>query len=133
MREPEGPFGEFPQYYGPRAEREVIQVDAITHRRDAIFHTIVGGGMEHLILGEIPREASMLEHLQRSFPSVRDVRLTRGARAATSGNQNRQNERGRTKEYRPWPRLAPIYDIKQVVVVDMDVDIDDPNEIEMGS
>ncbi len=32
-REPEGPFGEFPQYYGERAKRHVIQVDAVTHRR----------------------------------------------------------------------------------------------------
>ncbi len=78
VREPEGPFGEFPQYYGPRADREVIHVDAITHRKNAIFHTIVGGGVEHLLLGGIPREATLLEHLQRSFPSVRDVRLTRG-------------------------------------------------------
>jgi 2,5-furandicarboxylate decarboxylase 1 len=78
IREPEGPFGEFPQYYGPRANREVIHVDAVTHRENAIFHTIVGGGMEHLLLGEIPREATLLEHLQRSFPSVQDVRLTRG-------------------------------------------------------
>ena len=37
VREPEGPFGEFPQYYGPRADREVIQVDAITHRNNADF------------------------------------------------------------------------------------------------
>ncbi|HLJ15002.1 MAG TPA: UbiD family decarboxylase, partial [Bryobacteraceae bacterium] len=58
VREPEGPFGEFPQYYGPRAEREVIQVDAITHRKNPIFHTIVGGGVEHLLLGAIPREAT---------------------------------------------------------------------------
>jgi len=34
--------------------------------------------MEHLVLGEIPREATLLQNLQRSLPSVRDVRLTRG-------------------------------------------------------
>src|ERR1700740_2262790 len=38
VREPEGPFGEFPQYYGPRAGREVIQVDAITHPNHPTFH-----------------------------------------------------------------------------------------------
>ena len=78
VREPEGPFGEFPQYYGPRANREVIEVDAITHRKAPIFHTIVGGGFEHLILGGVPREATLLQHLRRSFPNVLDVRLTRG-------------------------------------------------------
>src|SRR5690606_21562916 len=77
-REEEGPFGEFPQYYGERAERHVIEVDAITHRQSPMFHTIVGGGLEHLLLGGIPREATMLAHLRRSFPSVRDVHLARG-------------------------------------------------------
>src|SRR5207302_6869119 len=65
MREPEGPFGEFPQYYGERANRHVIQVDAVTHRMKPIFHTIVGGGLEHLLLGAIPREATILATLDR--------------------------------------------------------------------
>jgi 2,5-furandicarboxylate decarboxylase 1 len=130
VREPEGPFGEFPQYYGARADREVIAVDAITHRHDAIFHTIVGGGREHLVLGEIPREATLLEHLQRSFPSVRDVRLTRGGTC----RYHLAVKTDKTSEGEPkniiMGAFGGHYDVKQVVVVDMDVDIDDPNEIE---
>jgi 2,5-furandicarboxylate decarboxylase 1 len=130
VREPEGPFGEFPQYYGPRAEREVIQVDAITHRKHPIFHTIVGGGVEHLLLGGIPREATLLEHLQRSFPSVRDVRLTRGGTCryhlAVKIDKKSQGEPKNVI----MGAFGGHYDIKQVVVVDMDVNIDDETEIE---
>jgi 2,5-furandicarboxylate decarboxylase 1 len=130
VREPEGPFGEFPQYYGPRANREVIQVDAITHRKNAIFHTIVGGGAEHLVLGEIPREATLLEHLQRSFSSVRDVRLTWGGicRYHLVVKIDKANN-GEPKNI-IMGAFGGHYDLKQVVVVDMDVDIDKPNEIE---
>jgi 2,5-furandicarboxylate decarboxylase 1 len=130
IREPEGPFGEFPQYYGPRANREVILVDAVTHRENAIFHTIVGGGMEHLLLGEIPREATLLEHLQRSFPSVQDVRLTRGGTCRyhlVVKIDKRSN--GEPKNI-IMGAFAGHYDVKQVVVVDLDIDIDDPHEIE---
>jgi 2,5-furandicarboxylate decarboxylase 1 len=130
IREPEGPFGEFPQYYGPRANREVIHVDAVTHRRNAIFHTIVGGGMEHLVLGEIPREATLLEHLQRSFPNVRDLRLTRGGICRyhlVVKIDKRSN--GEPKNI-IMGAFGGHYDVKQVVVVDLDVDIDDPDEIE---
>jgi 2,5-furandicarboxylate decarboxylase 1 len=130
VREPEGPFGEFPQYYGPRANREVIHVDAVTHRENAIFHTIVGGGMEHLLLGEIPREATLLEHLQRSFPSVQDVRLTRGGTCRyhlVVKIDKRSN--GEPKNI-IMGAFGGHYDVKQVVVVDLDVDIDDPHEIE---
>src|SRR5690606_34208512 len=41
VREPEGPFGEFPKYYSAREEREVIEIDRVSTRRDPIFHTIV--------------------------------------------------------------------------------------------
>lgn len=130
IREPEGPFGEFPQYYGTRADREVIQVDTITHRKNPIFHTIVGGGTEHLLLGAIPREATLLDHLQRSFPSVRDVRLTRGgARRYHLVVKIEKTSQGEPKNI-IMGAFGGHCDIKQVVVVDMDVDIDDESEIE---
>jgi 2,5-furandicarboxylate decarboxylase 1 len=130
VREPEGPFGEFPQYYGPRADREVIQVDAITHRTNPIFHTIVGGGVEHLLLGGIPREATLLEHLQRGFPSVRDVRLTWGGTCRYHlAIKIDKKSQGEPKNI-IMGAFAGHYDIKLVVVVDMDVDIDDEKEIE---
>ena len=130
VREPEGPFGEFPQYYGPQADREVIQVDAITHRKNPIFHTIVGGGVEHLLLGAIPREATILDHLQRSFPSVRDVRLTRGGTCRYHlAVKIEKNSEGEPKNI-IMSAFGAHYDIKQVVVVDTDVNIDDENEIE---
>lgn len=130
VREPEGPFGEFPQYYGPRAAREVIAVDAITHRRHPIFHTIVGGSFEHLVLGGVPREATLLQHLKRSFPNVLDVRLTRGGTCRyhlvvkidkTSNGEPKNIILG---------AFGGHYDIKQVVVVDKDVDISSADEIE---
>ena len=130
VREPEGPFGEFPQYYGPRADREVIHVDAITHRNKPIFHTIVGGGVEHLLLGAIPREATLLDHLQRSFPSVRDVRLTRGGTCRYHLAVKIDKISAGEPKNIIMGAFAGHYDVKQVVVVDMDVDIDDPVEIE---
>jgi 2,5-furandicarboxylate decarboxylase 1 len=130
VREPEGPFGEFPQYYGPRANREVIQVDAITHRKDAIFHTIVGGGAEHLVLGEVPREATLLEHLQRSFPSVLDVRLTRGGTCRYHLVIKIDKKSNGEPKNIIMGAFGGHYDVKQVVVVDQDVSIDDPHEIE---
>jgi 2,5-furandicarboxylate decarboxylase 1 len=130
VREPEGPFGEFPQYYGPRANREVIQVDAITHRKDAIFHTIVGGGAEHLVLGEVPREASLLQHLQRSFPDVLDARLTRGGTCRYHLVVKIDKKSNGEPKNIIMGAFGGHYDLKQVVVVDRDVNIDDPHEIE---
>ncbi|MGO8920307.1 MAG: UbiD family decarboxylase [Stellaceae bacterium] len=130
VRAPEGPFGEFPQYYGERADRHVVEIDAVTMRADAIFHTIVGGGLEHLLLGAIPREASLLAHLRRSFPNVRDVHLSLGGvcRYHLHVQLKKRNE-GEAKNV-ILGAFAGHYDIKQVVVVDEDVDIHDATEVE---
>ena len=129
-REPEGPFGEFPQYYGERADRHVFKVDAVTHRKKPIFHTIVGGGLEHLLLGAIPREATILATLQRSFPGVQDVHLSLGG----VGRYHlyvklKKTQHGEGKNVL-LGAFAAHYDIKYAVVVDTDVDIHDPQEVE---
>lgn len=130
VREPEGPFGEFPQYYGPRDDRHVIEVDAVTHRRKALFHTIIGGGLEHLVLGAIPREATLLAHLRRSFPSVRDVHLPLGGVGRYHlVVQIDKRQEGEAKNI-IMGAFAGHYDVKQVTVVDGDVNIHDPDEVQ---
>ena len=130
VREPEGPFGEFPQYYGERAVRHVIEVDAVTRRKDAIFHTVVGGGLEHILLGAIPREATLLAHLRRSFPNVRDVHLSLGGVGRYHLHvQIKKRQEGEAKNVM-LGAFAGHYDVKHVIVVDEDVDIHDPAQVE---
>ena len=130
VREPEGPFGEFPQYYGERGDRHVIEVDTITRRSDALYHTILGGGIEHLLLGGIPREATLLQHLQRTFPNVRDVHLPPGGVCRYHLYiQIAKRQDGEAKNIM-MGAFAGHYDVKHVVVVDEDVDIHDPAEVE---
>ncbi len=130
VREPEGPFGEFPKYYGPRSDKHVIQIDAITMRRNPMFHTILGGGLEHLLLGSIPREATILAHLRRTFTSVLDVHLSLGG----VGRYHLyvkidKRQRGEAKNI-IMGGFSAHYDIKHVIVVDDDVDVHDPEMVE---
>ena len=130
VREPEGPFGEFPQYYGERANRHVMQVDAVTTREHPLFHMIVGGGLEHLLLGAIPREATILASLQRNFPGVEDVHLGLGGVGRYHLSiKLRKSQDGEGKNVL-LGAFAAHYDIKQAIVVDTDVDIHDPREVE---
>jgi 2,5-furandicarboxylate decarboxylase 1 len=130
VREPEGPFGEFPKYYSAKENREVIAVEAITHRTSPVFHTIVPAEMEHLLLGSIPREATLLAHLQRSFPSVLDVHLSIGGVGRYHLHVKFKKRReGETKNV-VLCALGAHYDIKQVTVVDDDVDVHDPQQVE---
>lgn len=130
VREPEGPFGEFPKYYSARAEREVIQVECVTHREKPLYHTIVPAEMEHLLLGGIAREATLLGHLQRSFPGVLDVHLAVGGVC----RYHLYVKLRKTREGEPknviMAALGAHYDIKQVIVVDEDVNVHDPRDVE---
>jgi 2,5-furandicarboxylate decarboxylase 1 len=130
VREPEGPFGEFPQYYGPRANREVMEVVAVTHRKDAIFHTMSGGGLEHLLLGAIPKEATLLTHLRRNFPNVLDVHLSPGGTMRFHLYvKMKKTQEGQGKNV-ILGAFAGSFDLKHVIVVDEDVDIHNPAEVE---
>lgn len=129
-REPEGPFGEFPGYYGERAERHVIELDALTHRQSPIYHTIVGGSLEHLVLGAIPREASFLSHLRRTFPCLKDLHLSQGG--ACRYHLFLQVDKPKAGEAKNLILAAfgMHYDIKHVVAVDTDIDVHDPLKVE---
>jgi 2,5-furandicarboxylate decarboxylase 1 len=130
VREPEGPFGEFPKYYSAKENREVIQVDVITHRKSPVFHTIVPAEMEHLLLGSIPREATLLAHLQRSFPAVKDVHLSMGGVGRYHLHVKFEKRREGEPKNVILCAFGAHYDIKQVIVVDVDVDVHDPLQVE---
>lgn len=130
VREPEGPFGEFPKYYSAREEREVIVVEAITHRSSPVFHTIVPAEMEHLLLGSIPREATLLAHLQRSHPGVSDVHLSIGGVGRYHLHVKFKKRREGEAKNVILCAFGAHYDLKQVTVVDEDVDVHDPLQVE---
>lgn len=130
VREAEGPFGEFPRYYSPQEQREVIEIDCVTHRAEPLYHTIVPAGMEHLLLGGIPREATILAHLQRSFPNITDVHLAAGGTCRYHLYvQLRKQREGEAKNV-IMAAFGAHYDVKQVIVVDTDVDVHDPEQVE---
>ncbi len=130
VRETEGPFGEFPQYYGPAGEHPAIEVNAITTRANPVFHTIVPAAMEHLLLGAIPREATIAAHLQRTCPTVLDVHLSRGGVCRYHLHVKlRKTQEGQGRNV-IMAAFAAHADVKQVTVVDEDVDVHDPTAVE---
>jgi 2,5-furandicarboxylate decarboxylase 1 len=123
VREQEGPFGEFQQVYAERGLREVIEVDLLAHRRNPIFQAIVSGGKEHVLLGSIPKEASLLNSLQQSFPNVLEVHLSMGGSGRFHANiRIRKRTEGEAKNI-IMAAFGANPTLKQVTVVDDDIDI----------
>ena len=77
-RESQGPFGEYSGYYGAVTIDPVLEVTAITHRKNPIYHAgLTGMPMtENHFLKQIPNEATLHRDLKPKFPGLRGVHST---------------------------------------------------------
>jgi 2,5-furandicarboxylate decarboxylase 1 len=126
-RHREGPMAEFTGHYSGTLDLPVARFTAVTHRRDPIFQTIAGASAEHLLLGNaLMREPVLDEAVRRVSPRVRGVALPGPWFAAVIAM-----DAPRPGEARSVAIAALSFHVntKCVIVVDHDVDIDDPAEV----
>ena len=124
----EGPFGELMGYYGEVAPQPVMKIKTITHRTNPYFQHAFPSREEHLANGLI-REAEIFSYVN-TLVKVKDVHVTvpGGCRFHAVVQIEKRNE-GDPKAA-IMAALASSKDIKHVLIVDEDVDIYDPGEIE---
>ncbi len=121
----EGPFGEFTGYSLGERQREVVHVNAITHRRGAYFQDISVAHLDHLLLSTIPMEANLYRAVRAMVPSVRAVRVPSPFTCYVSIEQR---VIGQAKNAIMAVLGADLY-MKRVVVVDQDVDVFDDRQM----
>ena len=124
-RTPEGPFGEFTGYSLGERAREVMKVEAITHRAGAMFHDITVAHLDHMLLSTIPMEANLYRAVRAMVPSVKAVRVPGPFTCFVSIEQRLP---GQAKNAILAVLGADLY-MKRVVVVDQDVDVFDDKQI----
>src|SRR6266480_3931080 len=75
VREVEGPFGEVSGYYTPANAKPIIEVSAITHRKNPIYQAALTGmpTTENHVLKQLPLEATFYWELKKEFPGVTAV------------------------------------------------------------
>ncbi|MBI2204740.1 MAG: UbiD family decarboxylase [Candidatus Rokubacteria bacterium] len=125
QRVAEGPFGEFTGYSLGERQREVVQVNAITHRRGAFFQDIAVAHLDHLLLSTIPMEANLYRAVRAMVPSLRAVRVPSPFTCYVSIEQRIP---GQAKNAIMAVLGADLY-MKRVVVVDHDVDVFDDRQM----
>lgn len=72
-RRPEGPFGEWMDYYVPRTDNHVFVVKGVFARADALFHAISAGSKEELAMSAAPIAGLIYNSVRTWVPSLRDV------------------------------------------------------------
>src|SRR5262245_10971962 len=129
----EEPFGEFTEYYGGyRAARPIIRVKAITHRDRPILHAVYEGTPPSgsAIIVAVPREAELLRQI--SLPNVRRTHMNLGSGDALHAVLSMDKPYEGFGKYVSLAVLGTIANrsIKQVTVVDDDIDPADPIQVE---
>lgn len=127
-RELEGPFGELMGYYGKQAPHPYIEVDCITYRNNPIYQVAFPCREEHLVNGLI-REMEMYFHL-KTLMDVKDVNISVGGGARFNGYISINKRKEGEPKTAIMSALGLQTHLKNVVIVDDDVDIYDLTEIE---
>lgn len=129
VREEEGPFGEVTGYYGERDKRWVVRVKSISHRKSPIFHTLLPGKEVHNSVG-IMGEANIYNLIFRQVPGVKAVYLTPGGCGFYHAVVQMHKVYEGSQRNAILATLAAFPSLKQVTVVDEDVDIYNPEDVE---
>ena len=128
--EPEGPFGEFTGYASERSTNNAVEVTAILHRRDAIYHSIVPGiSDEHTLLLGVAQEARQLKALRVQYPGVSAVAYPKSGTCLMHSYVSIRDPAPGEPRNVAMAAMGDNLSLKLVVVVDDDVDVHDEEEV----
>jgi UbiD family decarboxylase len=125
----EGPFVDLTETVDIVREQRVARVKQIYVHKDAVFHALLPGGLEHKVLMGMPREPTIYSEVGKVC-QVRDVLITPGGASWLHGVVS-------IKKKSPDDGMKAIdaafkghKSMKHVFIVDDDININDPSEVE---
>jgi 4-hydroxy-3-polyprenylbenzoate decarboxylase len=125
----EGPFGEFTGYSSDRSTNNLLRVDSILRRRDAVLVDVLGGhSHEHLNLARIPRESEMAEKIMQRFPGVTALHYPASGTHFHAYVALKQMRQGEARQVMLGLLGWDPY-LKTVIAVDPDVDVTNDEQV----
>jgi 4-hydroxy-3-polyprenylbenzoate decarboxylase len=128
-RHAEGPFVDLTETYDIVRNEPVFVVKTITHRSDAIWHALLPGALEHKLLMGMPREPTIYKKVNEVVHCL-DVNINPGGCSWLHAivQIDKQSENDGKKAIQA--AFAGHHSCKHVFVVDKDIDIYNPIEVE---
>ena len=128
-RHAEGPFVDLTETQDIMRNEPVFEVKTITHRKDALWHALLPGGLEHKMLMGMPREPTIFQKVNQVVRCL-DVNVNPGGCSwlhAIVQIDKKSPDDGRKAIQAAF---AGHRSCKHVYVVDEDIDIYDPLSVE---
>lgn len=124
---PEGRFGEFTRLMGGLHWNPLVRVKAIAMRKDAVYYNL-HMPWENTWLAAPTRYAAIRAALRTAGVQVADINVTLGGCAFWHAVISIKKQPGEGKN--ALLAALSVMDLKHVVVVDDDIDVNDPAEVE---
>ncbi len=128
LREPEGPFGETSGYYFSD-QSHVIEVTAISHRKNPILQSLHPTSQEVALLCGPAGEAEIVQMLREKGFAVEDLALSAASGRTHVAVSLKKRHDSDPKQLLHF-LLAGVSYIKHGVVVDDDVNVQDPRDVD---
>jgi len=128
-RHAEGPFVDLTETQDVVRQEPVLVVKAVSHRKDAIWQALLPGALEHKLLMGMPREPTIYQKVSEVARCL-DVNVSPGGCSWLHAvvQIDKQNEDDGRKA--ALAAFAGHRSCKHVFVVDADIDIYNPQEVE---
>jgi 2,5-furandicarboxylate decarboxylase 1 len=124
---PEGRFGEFTRLMGGLHWNPLVRIKAIAMRKDAVYYNL-HMPWENTWLAAPTRYATIRQALRTAGVQVKDINVTLGGCAFWHAVISIKKQPGEGKN--ALLAALSVMDLKHVVVVDDDIDVNDPAEVE---
>jgi 2,5-furandicarboxylate decarboxylase 1 len=124
---PEGRFGEFTRLMGGLHWYPLVKIKAISHRKDAIYYAL-HMPWENTWLAAPTRYAAIRQALKTAGVVVKDINVTLGGCAFWHAVISIKKQPGEAKN--AILAALSVMDLKHVVIVDDDIDVNNPMDVE---
>jgi 2,5-furandicarboxylate decarboxylase 1 len=128
----EGPFAELAGYYGDASPQPVVEFSAITYRNNAINQTIMPASYEEKLPMALVREVTLFTTVKQVVPNIKDVHVTLGGIGRYHAIIQIEKKSEGDGKQAALAAFASDKDLKHVVVVNDDVDIHNPEDVEFA-
>ena len=124
---PEGRFGEFTRLMGGLHWNPLVRITAVLHRKDAIYYAL-HMPWENTWLAAPTRYTAIRQALKTAGVVVKDINVTLGGCAFWHAVISIKKQPGEAKN--AILAALSVMDLKHVVIVDDDIDVNNPMDVE---
>lgn len=125
----EGPFLDLTGVVDKIRQQPVIEINCITHQKNPIYQTILAGKNEHKFLMGMPKEPTIYNQVNKVC-QCQDVYITPGGCSWLHAVVQIKKQNPDDGKKAIMAAFEGHKSLKHVVIVDQDINIYDPNEVE---